>query len=334
MAADSQSIDQWIHPPLKGCYFLTGPTGSGKTRLALQLAERINAEIISLDSMAVYRGMDIGTAKPSNEEQKAVPHHLIDILEPTEPYSVSNFVVDAHRVADEIRSRGKQVLICGGTPLFLKGLVKGLFLGPEADWEFREAVEADLAAHGERALLERLEQVDPLLAAKLHPHDHRRIIRALEVAKVTGRPLSHLQQQFENPAPNTEVSIAKLEIDRGWLHERINQRVDRMLEDGLIDETSGLLSKHGALGRTAAQAVGYKESIAHLEGNQSLDETSELIKAHTRQFARRQEIWFRGFEECQQIVMERDVPEDELIEKIASLYASAFDTVGDASNDE
>lgn len=331
MAADSQSIEKWIHPPLRGCLFLTGPTSSGKTLLALRLAEKLNAEIVSLDSMAIYRGMDIGTAKPSPEEQALAPHHLIDIRDPTEAYSVSNYVVDAHRIADEIRSRGKRVLICGGTPLFLKSLVKGLFLGPEADWEFREAVEADLAEHGEQALLQRLEQVDPLLAAKLHPNDHRRIIRALEVAKLTGRPLSHLQQQFENPAPNTDVAVAKLEIDRAWLHERINQRVEAMLDQGLIDETQGLLDKFGVLGRTASQAVGYKECIAHLEGKHSRDETRDLIQAHTRQFARRQEIWFRGVEECYKIEMDRNGSNDALVETIAEYFMSAMKKTEESS---
>ena len=329
MAAESQSLEKWIHPPLRGCYFLTGPTASGKTQLALSLAEKLNAEIISLDSMAIYKGMDIGTAKPTASEQQAVPHHLIDILEPTEAYSVSNFVVDAHRVAEEIRNRGKRVLVCGGTPLFLKSLLRGLFLGPEADWDFRESVEADLAKYGEEALLQRLEQVDPLLAAKLHPHDHRRIIRALEVAKITGRPLSHLQQQFENPAPNSEVAIAKLEINRAWLHERINSRVESMLENGLLSETAGLLDTHGELGRTAAQAVGYKECILHLRQGMPLKEMEESIKAHTRQFARRQEIWFRGLDECELVETAPESEFDELLKRIWDFFESANVDVGE-----
>lgn len=216
--------NEWILPPLKNCLYLTGPTSSGKTPLAIDLAQRLGAEIISMDSMAIYRDMDIGTAKPSLQQQQQVRHHMLDIIEPTETYSVSSFVAETHRLAAEIRGRGKVVLICGGTPLYLKSLVRGLFLGPEADWEFRDSVEEDIRNFGEDALRERLLQVDPLLAHKLHPHDHRRAIRALEVARITGRPLSHWQQQFETPASRHDCPIAVLKLDRPWLHARINTR--------------------------------------------------------------------------------------------------------------
>ena len=313
-------FETWIHPPLRNCYFLTGATGSGKTPLAIELAKQLDAEIISLDSMAIYRGMDIGTAKPDRQQRASVPHHMLDICEPTESYSVSSYVVRAHEVAEEIRSRGKRVLVCGGTPLYLKSLIRGLFLGPEADWEFRNAIEAEIEKHGEAALRQRLEQVDPLLSHKLHPNDHRRIIRALEVAKHTGRPLSHWQEQFETPARREEFPIAVISIDRAWLHERINARVDQMLGDGLQAEVEGLLSKHGELGRTAAQAVGYREILAHLNEGVSMDETVESIKAHTRQFARRQEIWFRGLQELQPIDVRPDKPIEELVVEALNIF--------------
>jgi tRNA dimethylallyltransferase len=315
-----QDYSEWIQPPLTGCWYLTGPTCSGKTPIAIEVAARLNAEIISLDSMAVYRGMDIGTAKPSPEQCKRIPHHLIDIVDPIEVFSVSNYVVAAHRVAEKIRRSGKNVLLCGGTPLYLKSLIRGLFLGPKADWEFRDAVEADLREHGQQALLERLRQVDPLLAHKLHPHDHRRIIRALEVAKITGKPLSHWQQQFDTPASPADCPVVVLQLDRLWLHRRINQRVEEMMQLGLVDEVADLLARFEQLSRTASQAVGYREVIAHLRQGMPLAETIESIKAHTRQFARRQEIWFRGLRELQKVKVAEDESADTAIEEAISIF--------------
>lgn len=314
------SFEQWIHPPLHGTWYLTGPTCSGKTPLAIRTAEKLGAEIVSLDSMAIYQGMDIGTAKPNAEQRARVRHHLLDIVDPTESFSVSNYVLAAHEAACKIHESGKRVLICGGTPLYLKSLIRGLFLGPEADWEFRDSVQRDLDAHGENALLARLEQVDPLLAHKLHPHDHRRMIRALEVARITGKPLSHWQQQFEIPASKQLCPVVVLKIDRAWLHERINERVESMFRSGLVAEVTQLLNRHGTLGRTASQAVGYREVLDHLSQQTSLDETKELIKAHTRQFARRQEIWFRGLQELQSVEVTRSKTVEQLSDEIASIF--------------
>ncbi len=313
---------KWIHPPLRNAWFLTGPTSSGKTPLAIALAERLGAEIISLDSMAIYCGMDIGTAKPTLEQQSQVPHHMLDVVQPTESFSVSNYVLAAHLVAQDIRQRGKRVLVCGGTPLYLKGLIRGLFLGPAADWEFRSAIENDIQQHGAEPLRERLTQVDPLLAHKLHPHDHRRMIRALEVARVTGRPLSHWQEQFETPAAKADFPVAVLRLERSWLHERINTRVESMLSRGLADEVTELLKQHGQLGRTASQAVGYRELLEHLQGGPTLAETTELIKAHTRQFARRQEIWFRGLSELQPVPVTPESSLVEVVDSIASIFTN------------
>ncbi|MFK7734497.1 MAG: tRNA (adenosine(37)-N6)-dimethylallyltransferase MiaA [Pirellulaceae bacterium] len=321
-AKSEREFNEWVIPPLLDCFYLTGATASGKTPLALSLAERLDAEIISLDSMALYCGMDIGTAKPSLPQREAVPHHMIDIVEPTESFSVSTYVTRVHELAEEIRERGKKVLFCGGTPLYLKSLIRGLFLGPEADWEFRNSVEEDLKKFGEQSLLDRLNQVDPLLSHKLHPHDHRRIIRALEVAKITGKPLSHWQQQFETPAPAERCAVAVLKIDRAWLHERINRRVEEMIREGLITEVQGLLDKHGQLGRTAAQAVGYREVLQHLQDSTPIEKTIELIRAHTRQFARRQEIWFRGLEELHWTEVAPDRAVDETLQEIETIFQS------------
>jgi tRNA dimethylallyltransferase len=319
-SAAPHSFAQWLHPPLKGCWYLTGPTSCGKTPLAIAVAQELDAEIISLDSMAIYRGMDIGTAKPTPEQQNAVRHHLIDIVDPSESFSVSSYVQAAHAAAAEIQSRGKRVLVCGGTPLYLKSLIRGLFLGPQADWEFRAAIEHDIKEYGEEALRARLMQVDPLLAHKLHPHDHRRMIRALEVAKITGVPLSHWQQQFEAPASKKDFRVAVVTLERSWLHARINSRVEGMIERGLADEVTQLLQTYGQLGRTAAQAVGYREMLGYLANEVTLGECIELIKAHTRQFARRQEIWFRGLQELQPIAMTPTSSSAELCEALIKVF--------------
>lgn len=289
------TIDQsWIRPPLEDAIYITGPTASGKSRLAVEVANRLNAEILSVDSMAVYRGMDIGTAKPAPEERGGIPHYLIDLVDPTDDYSVSQFVVDAHAKAQEIRSRGKRVLLVGGTPLYLKALLCGMFLGPPADWEFRKQVDDDVAEYGIDALRNRLLQVDPLSAHKILPNDVRRMARALEVARATGVPLSHWQTQFERIAIPKNCSAFVLSWDRSELHARVNDRVDFMFREGLLEEVKSLLNKYGTLGRTASQAVGYRETIEFLNGRITEQTLTEQVKAHTRQFVRRQEIWFRS----------------------------------------
>jgi tRNA dimethylallyltransferase len=315
-----EDLQEWILPSLTDCYFLTGPTASGKTQLAIELARRLDAEILSLDSMAVYRHMDIGTAKPTAEQRALVPHHLLDLVDPTQSYSVSSYVSEAHRVAASLRAKGKKILVCGGTPLYLKSLLRGLFLGPPADWDFRNAVEQDLKQYGGNALRERLAQVDPLAAHKLHPNDHRRMVRALEVARFTGKPLSHWQQQFDLPASPSVAPAAVLGIDRSWLHERINARVESMLEAGLIEETRGLLDRYGHIGRTAAQAVGYREVLAHVQQGVSLAETLNTIQARTRQFARRQEIWFRSLEELQRVEVTAGHTTCDLADQVVKIF--------------
>lgn len=293
--------DTWFKKPLLDAWYLSGPTASGKTQVALDLANRLDAEIVSLDSMAVYRGMDIGTAKPTAEQIVQIPHHLIDLVEPTEDYSVSQFVADAHRVADEIRSRGKKILFVGGTPLYLKTLIRGMFLGPPADWEFRQQVAEETEKHGYEALKRRLEQVDPLSAHKILLGDVRRMTRALEVARITGQPLSHWQTQFERETKPEDCRVFVLGWERKAIHARVQERVQRMFDNGLVSEVQGLLDRYSQLGRTAMQAVGYKEPIDYLHGKQSLPETVELVIIHTRQFVRRQEIWFRSLPEIRRV---------------------------------
>ncbi|MDB4476830.1 tRNA (adenosine(37)-N6)-dimethylallyltransferase MiaA [Rhodopirellula sp.] len=277
---------------------LTGPTASGKSTIAVALAEIIDGEILSLDSIAVYRGMDIGSAKPTLEERQDVPHHLIDLVEPTEDFSVACYLAAAHKVVEQIRQRGRQPIFVGGTPMFLKGVLRGFDPGPPADWDFRKAVESDLQNHGIEALRERLQQVDPLAAHRIGPNDARRMIRALEVSHQTGVPISHHQTQFDHYQDPNECNVFTLNWERSELHERINCRVQKMFEDGFIYEVQTLLTTHGNLSRTAAQAVGYREIIEWISEDRSETETLiEEVSAHTRQLARRQETWLRSFDE-------------------------------------
>ncbi len=288
-------------PPVQNGWFLTGPTASGKTAVGLELAELLSAEIISLDSMALYRHLDVGTAKPTPAEQARVRHHLLDLVEPNEEFSLSQYVAAAHAAVAEIRGRGRQPLFVGGTPLYLKSLLRGVSQGPPPDWEFRAQVEAEVARIGPEALHARLAQVDPVAAAKLHVRDQRRIVRALEVYKLTGQPLSHQQTQFDEPRRNSGNRVFTLAWPRAELHQRIDARVDRMFAAGLVEETRGIMARYGSLSRTATQAVGYREVIELLEGKASLAETIERVQQHTRQFAKRQETWFKSLSECQSV---------------------------------
>ena len=319
LAADRTELTSvTVFPPVRNCRFLTGPTASGKTGVGLELAECLNAEIISLDSMAIYAGMDIGTAKPTLADRQRVPHHMLDLVDPNRPFSLSEYVTGAHRKIDEIQQSGRQVLFVGGTPLYLKALLRGVSPGPPADWEFRKEIEAELKTAGITALHDRLQQVDPLLAAKLHPHDKRRIIRALEVYKHTGQPLSHEQVQFED-RPAVGCRVFALGWTRSVLHRRIEARVEQMFAEGLVEEVQSLRDRYGEMSRTAEQAVGYREVIQHLQGHHDLDKTIALVKARTRQFARRQETWFRSLAECRRIDVHQTQGDAETAQAILEL---------------
>ena len=300
------------------CWFLTGPTASGKTRIGLELAGLLDAEIVSLDSMTVYRDMDIGTAKPTPDERRRVPHHLIDMVAPSDHFSLSQYVDAAHEKIDEVRSRGRAVLFVGGTPLYLKSLLRGIYEGPPPDWQFRRQVEDEVRQVGTEALHQRLSQVDPLSAAKLHPGDLRRIIRALEVYKATGQPISHSQTQFDEGRPADRCKVFVLDWPRDGLHRRINQRVKRMFAAGLITEVKGLLDRYGRLSRTAGQAVGYGEVIRHLEDQLDLSDTISLVQTHTRQLAKRQETWFRGLSECRRLPQSDEIDPADMARRIVS----------------
>lgn len=279
---------------------LVGPTASGKTAAALALADALaaqgGAEIISMDSALVYRGMDIGTAKPSRAERAAVPHHLIDILDPLHCYSAADFARDAARLIGEVRSRGHTPLIVGGTLLYLKALLEGLNDMPAADPQVRAHIQQEAAALGWPALHARLLAVDPATAARLAPHDSQRIGRALEVWTLTGRPLSAFHQGAKAAAPGWHIPVIRLEPqDRAWLHARIAQRFDAMLADGFVDEVRALRAR-GDLHRDlpSMRCVGYRQAWQGLDEGWPEAEIRERGIFATRQLAKRQLTWLRG----------------------------------------
>jgi tRNA dimethylallyltransferase len=293
---------------VKDCWFLTGPTASGKTAVAIELAKLLDAEIVSMDSMSIYRGMDIGTAKPTLEQRREIPHHLIDIRQPNELFSIADYIHLAERCVGDILARGRTPLFVGGTPLYLKAMLRGLFDGPAADPVFRAEILSELDRVGCASLHQRLRQVDPLSASRLHSHDVRRIIRALEVYRATGQPISHLQLQFDEPRPPHLCRVFALDWPRHVLHERINARVDGMFRAGFVMEVERLRDACGGLSKTARQAVGYREVLDLLGGMRNLSDTIMLTKTRTRQFAKRQETWFRSLPEVQRVARDHATP--------------------------
>ena len=277
---------------------LLGPTASGKSALALQLAEHVPLEIVSIDSAQVYRGMDIGTAKPTSAERARVPHHLLDLRDPSQPYSAAEFVRDATQAIGAIRARGRLPLVVGGTMLYAKALREGLSALPSADPQVRARIEARARAHGWPALHAELARLDPATAARLPPADSQRIQRALEVIELTGLPLSQLQSAPERP-PLALRTIALLPADRAELHRRIEARFDAMLAAGFLDEVRALRAR-GDLDPDlpALRSVGYRQAWAHLAGQTPFDEFRAAGIAATRQLAKRQITWLRSMDDA------------------------------------
>lgn len=275
------------------CWFLSGPTASGKSSLAIPLARRLGAEIVSVDSMAVYRGLDVGTAKPTAEQRQAVPHHVLDVVSPAEAYSVARWLADATAALADCRSRGRRVLFVGGTPLYLRALRDGLAPLPPADPGIRAALAAEAERHGPESLHARLEALDPAAAARIHPRDSKRTIRALEVAEVTGRPLSAAFAPAADPVFERRLMV--VDVPRATLYRRIDERVQRMFSTGLVEETRAALATPGGIGPTARQAAGYAESMALLDGQIDLAEAIRRTQQRTRQLAKRQLTWLRSF---------------------------------------
>jgi tRNA dimethylallyltransferase len=290
---------------------ILGPTASGKSALAMQLAQRLErAEILSVDSMQVYRGMDIGTAKPTPPERTLVRHHLIDVAEPSQTFAVARFVELADAVIASAAQRDVALIATGGTPLYYKALFEGLFEGPGAD----ASVRLRLGAEALPELHRRLRAVDPVAAQRIHVNDRKRLVRALEVFELTGRPISSVQTEWTSGATRHEAAWFGLNWDREALNRRINARVKQMIEQGWLDETRRLLQLYGPLSKTASEATGYHELMDHHEGRISLEDAVERIKIATRQLARRQMKWFRRFRQVQWLA--GDQPLDQLVEHI------------------
>lgn len=272
---------------------IVGPTAGGKTELAISVAELLTrttgrpAEIISADSVQIFRGMDIGSAKPSSAERRGIPHHLIDIVEPEDRYTVHQWLTDAEQVIDDILARGGMPIVVGGTHLYIKALLDGLFEGPEPDPALRDR----LASRGLAELRTELERVDPAAAARIHPNDRRRTVRALEVFHQTGSPISVLQTQWDRAHPRrSDLFVFALHWPTELINRRINARVRSMVEAGLVEEVRTLAPR---LGEQASQALGYKQLLASIRGHLPQDEAIEQIKIETRRFAKNQRTWLK-----------------------------------------
>lgn len=291
---------------------ILGVTASGKGRLAFDLARKLHGEIVSIDSMKVYRRMDIGTAKPSSERRKAVKYHLIDIFEPSEACTVGIFLGKVRLAIAEIEKAGKSAIVSGGTAMYIKTLLYGLFDGPGSDEVIRDRLKKRIEDEGSQKLHEEMTRVDPDAAERIHPNDARRIVRALEVYEITGKPISSFQQQFSAEETQDDWMIIGLRRDKEDASSRINMRVKKMIEAGLVDEVKNLLVEEKPLSKQAAAAIGYAEIIDHLSGQISLEEAIERIKINTRRFAKSQRTWFKTFKNVNWL----DIAEDESPESI------------------
>ena len=304
------------HPIL----IITGETASGKERLAVAVARAIGGEIVSADSMKVYRGMDIGTAKASAEERWAVPHHLVDVADPWETFSTARWVRMADEAVLDIHARGRTPVVSGGTVLYLKALLEGLFEGPAADLDLRSRLKAEAQGRGLPALHARLAEVDPTAAARIHPNDLRRIVRALEIWHLTGRPISQLQTQWGSRRPRYRPLMAAIGRTGADLERRIAARVRRMADAGLLEEVRRLAARPEGLARGARQAVGYAEVLEFIAGGPTWAETVDAITLHTRQFAKRQRTWLRRFPDLVWLDAAPDTPTGELAARVVTLW--------------
>ena len=290
---------------------LTGATAVGKTELSLELAAQIEAEIISADSMQIYKEMDIGTAKASKAERNEIQHHLIDFLSPEADYSVSQFQDDCDQLISDIKAKGKIPFLVGGTHLYLRAVLEGFMLPEiEPDYELRNQLEKLAEAQGTEAVHRILAEKDTVTAEKLHPNDLRRVIRAIEIYEQTGKTKSYFKKQQKQRPPRYSAYKFALIRSRENLYQRINKRVDLMMEAGLLEEVKSILNKHDNLSDTAHQALGYKELISHLKGNISLEEAVYEIKKRSRHFAKRQLTWLRKENDLIVFNMEKESKEE------------------------
>lgn len=272
---------------------IVGPTASGKSALAVELAKAVNGEIVSADSMQVYRYFDIGTAKPTSAEMQGVPHHMIDIVSPHESFSASDYREQAMAAIRDILHRGKRVVLCGGTGLYIRALTRGLVDTPGGDSELREELKQKLEEGGPEGLHDQLKKLDPAAAKNIHPNNTVRVIRAIEVAMLSGRKLSDYQWAHQFADEQFDLMSLGIDLPREALYKRIESRVDRMLEGGLVEEVKALLERGYGRELKPMRSVGYKEICAHLIDGLPLAEAVELIKRDSRRYAKRQMTWFR-----------------------------------------
>ncbi|MCD4831166.1 MAG: tRNA (adenosine(37)-N6)-dimethylallyltransferase MiaA [Anaerohalosphaeraceae bacterium] len=298
---------------------ILGVTASGKAKLAFDLAQKLDTDIISIDSMKVYRRMNIGTAKPTSQSQKIVNYHLIDIVEPSESFSVDKFLELTASSAKQISASGKPIIASGGTAMYIKALLFGLFDGPGTDEKVRQKLREDIASKGLPELHKKLTVIDPVAAERIHQNDEKRIVRAMEVFELTGKPISSFQQQFEAEKPLDDWKIIGLRREKKLQSQRINARVKRMMEDGLVEEVKSLLAEEKPLSRQAACAIGYAEIIDHLQGNCDLDTALEKIKINTRKMAKSQRTWFKTFRSVEWIDIAQDDNPEDILQKTLEL---------------
>lgn len=277
---------------------IAGPTASGKTNLSIELAKRLNGEIISADSMQIYKHMDIGTAKPTNDEMQGIKHYLIDEVLPNEEFNVVKFKELAEKYIEEIMAKGKLPIIVGGTGLYISSLIDNInFSESQCDWELREELKKEAEEFGAEYLHDKLKQIDNEAANNIHPNNIKRVIRALEVYSQTQKPISYHNEISRGVPSKFNFILIGLTMDRQYLYERINRRVDIMLKNGLVEEVKSLAELGFSDSITAMQGIGYKEILAYIEGKNSLEEAVEIIKRDSRRYAKRQLTWFRRIKE-------------------------------------
>ena len=291
---------------------ILGVTASGKGKAAFELAKQIDAEIISVDSMKVYRRMDIGTAKPPVQVREQVKYHLIDVVEPSEQFSAGQYLDLAYEAIEAIRGRGENIIAAGGTALYIKSLLYGLFEGPGADEQIREGLKRRIKNEGLHVLYDELSRIDADACRLIHANDKKRIIRALEVYELTGRPISQFQRQWSSESPRHNWTVIGIRREKEVENSRINLRVKKMMEAGLVEEVKGLLSEDKPLSKQAKCAIGYAEIIDYLNGKTTLDEAVELIKQNSRRLAKHQRTWFKTFRNVNWV----DVGADEIVKEV------------------
>jgi len=292
---------------------ILGVTASGKGRLAFDLAQSLDAEIISIDSMKVYRRMDIGTAKPPAEARQRIKYHLIDIIEPSDSFSVAAFLDAASEAIEQIKGRNKSVIAVGGTALYIKALLYGLFEGPGTNQQIRSELKTRAKEEGLAELYCELTNIDPVAAERINPNDSKRIIRALEVYQLTGKTISSLQKQWDRSDTKHNWTIIGLRREKTDTSGRINKRVKKMIVAGFVDEVKSLLAEEKPLSRQARCAIGYAEIIEYLNGRISLEEATELIKKNTRRLAKNQRTWFKTFKNVHWLDIEPDEPPEKIL---------------------